>query len=261
MISRLFPLLCTLALALGSTVPREEDAPIGPGKKKFDDTIVRPDVIDVNKIITTIRDNWHLKGTAEGLVMLCNMVSKKFPASESNEVFKAGKASIPLNASLGSQYLYGTYFVCPTHAESFISPTTAGINAKIFDGKHTMWNSHGAYNQPCDIVNGVPFAYSLSNSFIDKPEYPEVNPSIIVDFPFTAKEEVRSLGSVPGLGKEWDDIFVAVGGLEPNVYQYQFIAFPLTKSVCPNIKHPARESNEQPKLPSSKDLTTQKLRG
>ena len=259
MMSRIFPLLCILTLALGSTTVQKESE--SSGKKKFDDTIVRSDVIHVNKIITTIKNNWHLQETAEGLVELCDMIQLKYPAEESNEVFKAGKVPSPLNESLKSLYLYGTYFVCPTHSESPVTPNKLKYNGKIFDGKHTTWLSHGDSDEPCDIVYGVPLAYIFSNSHIDRPEYPEVNPSIVIEFPNAVMDEMRSLGSIPGLGKAWDDIYIGVGGLMPDVYQYQFIAFPVTKKACPDIDHPALETMEQPELPSSIEVTAQNLRG
>lgn len=261
MISRLFPFLCMLTLALGSTVQTEEGVPIGPGKKYFENTKVRPDLIHVNKIITTIRDNWHLQESAEGIAKLCNMIRFRFPASESNEIFKAARYPFPPNPSVASQYLEGTYFICATHEVRTTTPNLAGINAKTFDGKHTIWNHYGDYNKPCDIhYLDVPFLYGFSNSYIDKYEYPDASPSIIVEFPYTAHDEVRSLGLVPGLSKAWNNIFVAVGGGQPDFYQYQFIAFPITNKVCPDIPHPALETLEKPDLPSSNELRVKNLR-
>lgn len=269
MISRLFSLLFILTLALGSTVQKEEDVSFvpgeeksGPGKKKFDETIVRPDIIDANILITTIRDNWHLQKTEEGLVKLCKMIRWKYPPEESNEIFKAARYPFPTNPSMKSQYLNGTYYICPTYAEKTTTHYVAGINAKTFDGKHTIRNHYGGYDEPCDIKNtDVPFFYGFTKSFIDKSEYPNTYPSLILDFPFTAQDEVRSLGLVPGLGSAWDNIYIAVGGRLPDVYQYQFIAFPVTKTVCPGIEHPAEDTPDQPEISSSEKITAQNLRG
>ena len=269
MISRLFPLLFIFTLTLGSTVQKEDDVSlipgerkIGPGKKQFDETIVRPDIIDVNKLITTIRDNWHLQKTEEGLAKLCKMIMFKYPAAESNEIFKAARYPFPTNPSLNSQYLNGTYFICPTHMVKTTTHYVNGITAKSFDGKHTIRNHYGNFSKPCDLKwIDVPFFYGFTKSFIDKAEYPNVYPSLILDFPFTAQDEVRSLGLVPGLSAAWDNIYVAVGGRLPDVYQYQFIAFPITEKVCPGIEHPALETLDQPEIPSSNKLKAQNLRG
>lgn len=213
------------------------------GKKIFDETIVRDDVVTANGILQTIRENFDLMETADGIVKLCDKMRMKFSAVEGNELFKATIADFKLMQGLMEMYPKGHYYVCPTHIEDDnLTPIQEPINAKYFDGTHTYWNSYGDSTDACDLVLGAPFFYSYSTSLIEVVKPPNLSPSILMNFPYVIGDEARNLGTIHGLGQEWNDILVVVGGEYPDVYTHQLILLPVKKGLCPDIVDPEKNT-------------------
>ena len=235
MIVQITFLVCMFTLSL--TANAEQDIEMS-GKKKFDDTHVRKDVDTANGILKIIRESFDMMETTDGIISLCDKMRMKFTAMEGNEIFKASIITDPVKQPLTQRYPQGLYYVCPTHTEDNVTHIQAPINTKYFDGTHSFWNSYGDSAKVCDMVPGAPFVYSYGNSLIAKAPFPKLSPSLMMDIPYIAKDEARSLGLVPGLGDEWNDIYVAVGGEGLDVYQHQLILLPVKKGLCPDMIDP-----------------------
>ena len=235
MMAKIIFLVCMFTLSLTACATQENST---AGKKKFDETQVRKDVDTANEILQILRKNLDMMETTDGIVKLCDKMRMKFTATEGNEIFKAAIISKPNGPDINNKYPEGLYYVCPTHFEHNLKLKQAPINAKYFDGTHAFWDSYGESTEVCDVVPGAPFFYSYSNSLIQKVAPPKLSPSIYLDFPFVASDEVRSLGLIPGLGDEFNNIYVAVGGEYPDVYQHQLVLLPVKKELCPDMVDP-----------------------